>query len=418
MVKQPQSLPEMDPRAWNRVVDACCSKRWEDVYDYSMVGPGGMNLLHAVLYGRGDADSVRHLINNGTDVDAVCGVYRRSVLTIACGIGNRDIVESVLSKADVTKDRVALHVAASEGHDEIVDMLLKHGYDIDSMLDRLTPLMVCCLNSRYRMTEYLLDKGAKKSSKYNPTLLVSYIGNVKMMKLLVSNGVNINVKDCRYRTPIEIAIISGRGDMVDYLIGEGADVTNLKTSKIAAAFGNERILREVIRSGADMVGKCANGYDMFLTACHKGSYENMNILIENGCDVTTVNALGFSGLDLALFDSNECSRDKCLLLMKIGVEVGNVIHSRDTARKLQRIFYEVVSGNEEKKQRLSGEIAKHDVDTKRVIEALSQITRGEDRERFIPVGCQPLDVIRLIGKGVENVNTYKRAKTDDSRRTM
>lgn len=396
------------------MVDACCSKRWEDVYDYHMVGPGGMNLLHAVVYRRGDADAVKHLIDNGTDVDAVCGVHRKSVLTIACGIGHRDVVEMVLSKADVTKDRVALHVAASGGHEEIVDMLLKHGYDIDRMIDNLTPLMVCCLNSQYGMTEYLLDKGAKKSLKYNPTLLVAYTGYVSVMKLLVSKGVDIDVQDCRCRTPIEIAIISDREDMVDYLISKGADVANLKTSKIAAAFGNVRNLREVIRSGADMVSKCINGYDMFLTACHKGSYENMKFLIEYGCDVTTVNALGFTGLDLALFDNNECSRDKCLLLMKIGVGVGNVVHSRDTARKMQSIFYEVVSGNEKERQRLSGEIAKHDVDTKRITDALSRLTRGEDRKRFIPVGCHSHDVIKLIGNGVDDVNTYKRAKTEIS----
>lgn len=78
---------------------------------------------------RGDIDEVKHLINEGADVNAK-DVYEKTPLHWAAEKGHKEIVEILLKKgADVNgvesfSGMTSLWLAAQNGHESLVEVLL------------------------------------------------------------------------------------------------------------------------------------------------------------------------------------------------------------------------------------------------------------------------------------------------------
>lgn len=86
-------------------------------------------------------------------------------------------------------------LAATAGHEKIVEILLNHGADIEAQSERTkdTPLSLACSGGRYEVVELILSRGANKEhrnvSDYTPLSLAASGGYVNIIRLLLHHQV-------------------------------------------------------------------------------------------------------------------------------------------------------------------------------------------------------------------------------------
>ena len=106
----------------------------------------------------------------------------------------------------------ALHYACSEGHIEIVDIL------IDFNADPNLPCNTDCW--RHTTTD----------TKFSPLMLAALNGHAEIVKKLVEKKSDINYRDTNGETALYLASYSGRNEIVDILLKANAN-PNIYTCK-------------------------------------------------------------------------------------------------------------------------------------------------------------------------------------------
>ncbi|VDP18283.1 unnamed protein product [Onchocerca flexuosa] len=126
-----------------------------------------------------------------------------TALTLAATGGHDSLVELLITRgADIEhKDKkgfTPIILAATGGHANVVELLLNHGANIEAQSDRTkdTALSLACSGGRKEVVELLLKRGANKEhrnvSDYTPLSLAASGGYVDIVNLLLNNGAEIN----------------------------------------------------------------------------------------------------------------------------------------------------------------------------------------------------------------------------------
>jgi hypothetical protein len=158
----------------------------------------------------GEIDTVRDLIEKGTDVNAV------------------------------TEDAwTALMLAAQNGHTDTVKVLLDAGADVNAAnKDGWTPLMVATPRGDAKLTKELLDAGADVNATMKnggTALIVAAVhGHTDIAKMFLDAGANVNAVNAGLTT-LDIAIQLGRTDIVKLLLDAGADTDSTPEEALKAA---------------------------------------------------------------------------------------------------------------------------------------------------------------------------------------
>lgn len=136
-----------------------------------------------------------------------------------------------LASIKVPETANPLHLAASVGRKDVVDLLLTKGENPNSTDEAgMTPLAAAAtLGHNNDVAEFLLAKGAEVNARdkvYGLTVLhfVVSVGRTDMAGLLLANGADVNAKAKNGATPLYSAALHGRKDMVELLLSKGADV--------------------------------------------------------------------------------------------------------------------------------------------------------------------------------------------------
>ncbi|XP_067653771.1 inversin-like [Haliotis asinina] len=185
---------------------------------------------------RGDLERVKRILAQG-DVDIN---YRRDSWTPvmwAAWSGRRDVVEFLVDRgADVSLvdgygDNV-LHFACRGGDLETVKLILSMNVvDINSRgRYSMTPVMRAAWSGRRDVVEFLVDRGADVSlvdrGGDNVLHFACRGGDLETVKLILSmNVVDINSRGGYSWTPVMEAAWRGYRDVVEFLVGRGADVS-------------------------------------------------------------------------------------------------------------------------------------------------------------------------------------------------
>ena len=95
----------------------------------------------------------------GMDVDSETESNHDTALTLACAGGHEELVELLLTRgADIEhrdkKGFTPLILAATAGHEKVVRILLNHHADIEAQSERTkdTPLSLACSGGRYEVS--------------------------------------------------------------------------------------------------------------------------------------------------------------------------------------------------------------------------------------------------------------------------
>jgi len=178
-----------------------------------------------------------------------------------------------------------LHAACRNGSDDIAEMLIAAGADIDARLrDEWTPLHVAvCSSQRWveKLSRHDISKlfgrmgWGRQRSGWDTDLgavnCMNFLGNIyrhqhlRLVDLLVQTASEQNRVDyinggtlrALNRTALHLAIACGNGDMVDKLLALGANISaadknGWQALHFAACFGHVELLDKLRTAGADL----------------------------------------------------------------------------------------------------------------------------------------------------------------------
>lgn len=232
---------------------------WEVVFKH--LGQALIDQTNQAIFlaiSQNNLNSVIQSVQEGALINAT-DRFGHSPIHYAAFKGNPKIVDFLLNNGanPNTKgrhDSTPLHSAAWGRNTQVLELLLEDGADVDARTDEgETPGMTAALRGEKDMLEILLalsadphatdvhgtnllDLAAAGGHKaivellqeigvnnQNPLHIAAGIGDLKEVKKLLKEGHSINVRDSFGATPLLIAMVSGKEDMVDFLISQNAD---------------------------------------------------------------------------------------------------------------------------------------------------------------------------------------------------
>jgi hypothetical protein len=133
-----------------------------------------------------------------------------------------------------------LHIASKNNNFKMVEFLINKSCDVNKGNTRNeTPLHLSCSTGSHKSCEVLLEGGAKvnKADVNGRIALHASINapynTVKLAKLLVDYGSDINQEDKYNYSPLALATQHGNYKLVNFLIDKQAKITNSKYESIA-----------------------------------------------------------------------------------------------------------------------------------------------------------------------------------------
>ena len=141
-------------------------------------------------------------------------------------------------------------------------------------------------------------------------------GDIDKIKSLIANGADVNAKNFEGDTPIHVAVMQNRKDVVELLINKGANVnveceedcymqdilssTANTPLQIAALKGYSEIAELLIKNGAKVNAKAKSGHTALHYAVFKGHKAIVDLLLDNQADPHLKDKNGRTILEIAV----------------------------------------------------------------------------------------------------------------------
>ncbi|CAH2085273.1 unnamed protein product [Euphydryas editha] len=302
-----------------------------------------MRAVHAAQAAKGIPPQPAPAAYCAMDVDGETDSNHDTALTLACTGGHEDLVELLLSRgADIEhrdkKGFTPLILAATAGHEKIVEILLNHGADIEAQSERTkdTPLSLACSGGRYEVVELILSRGANKEhrnvSDYTPLSLAASGGYVNIIRLLLHHQAEINSRTGSKLgiSPLMLAAMNGHTAAVRLLLDCGSDInaqieTNRNTALTLACFqGRHEVVSLLLDRKANVEHRAKTGLTPLMEAASGGYVEVGRVLLDKGADVNAppVPSSRDTALTIAA-DKGHTKFVELLLQRRAAVEVKN-----------------------------------------------------------------------------------------------
>ena len=125
-----------------------------------------------------------------------------------------------------------------------------------------------------------------KCSVLNATCLGENI-SLDVVKLLVSNGVSVNLPNCRQTTPLMGAAFTGNMDVLKYLVEQGAEINAVNLTRstalcVAAQSGHHKVIKYLLKKGADLNHEDDKGHTALHMAAEEGHLKAVRELLALG----------------------------------------------------------------------------------------------------------------------------------------
>ncbi|QBB84304.1 hypothetical protein DEJ70_06355 [Wolbachia pipientis wAlbB] len=169
-----------------------------------------------------------------------------------------------------------LHMAAGNGHYNVVKLILDNEADIDvAMTNGRSPLHMAAQNGHYNVVKLLLEHGAivgnddKKGC--TPLHLAAESDHIDVVKLLLEHEADVNVATIEGYSPLHIAAQNGHYNVVKLLLDNKADVNvaiidGCSPLHLAAEHGHYSVVKLLLNHGADVNAKDKAGSTSLLFA--------------------------------------------------------------------------------------------------------------------------------------------------------
>lgn len=178
-----------------------------------------------------------------------------------------------LAQDDITAPNGSLlALAAAQGHDHLVPILLGAGVDVDDGRGLgYTPLQVAVHKGHDRVVDALMKAQPKRPNVNAQDIdgvstlhIAARKDRVYCAKVLIDAGADINVRDKSLRTPLHVSVYANSTSIMRLLLDAGCDENaindkGLSVLHVAALCGNEIAVQELRMAGIQADGKDTMG---------------------------------------------------------------------------------------------------------------------------------------------------------------
>lgn len=196
----------------------------------------------------------------------------------------KDLINNGLDVNEKYDGKLPLVVAVVSNKVDIVRLLIENGANVNIRSDvNLTPIMY---TDNEEIAQLLIDNGANINARDDEgqTALMQ-TENLKVAQLLINNGANINETDNEHQTAIFINVRNNKTQMVRLLIDNGADIhikdDNYET--ILSYAENTDIAQLLIDNG--VASKSVLGRALYFNSKY-GNIDMVNLLLNNGATIS------------------------------------------------------------------------------------------------------------------------------------
>ncbi|KAK2842363.1 hypothetical protein Q5P01_012563 [Channa striata] len=225
-----------------------------------------------------------------------------------------------------------------------VAALLRQGADINhANIDGLTALHQACIDENAEMVQFLVESGSDvnrgDNEGWTPLHAAASCGFIQIAKYLIEHGAQVGAVNSEGELPLDVATEDAMErllkaeikkqaidvdkarkeeervmlqDAMAVLAGGGTlrphPNTKATALHVAAAKGYIEVLKVLLQCGVDVDSRDIDGWTPLHAAAHWGQEEVCTLLADHMCDMTAVNNVGQTPLDVAdenLVDSLE-----------------------------------------------------------------------------------------------------------------
>ncbi|XP_066542576.1 ankyrin repeat domain-containing protein 50 isoform X2 [Hoplias malabaricus] len=310
----------------------------------------GRTALIAAAY-MGHKEAVEILLDAGAEVDLADGDGRTAlsvaalcVPSAAGGRGHGEVVSLLLERGanPEHKDRdgmTPLLLASYEGNEELVELLLEAGADVDESAgahpSAVTPLLAAAAMGHVGTVNRLLFWGAAvdgiDGEGRTALCLAAAKGSVEVVRALLDRGLDENHKDDLGWTPLHAAACEGHKGVCAVLTEQGSmarvselDMEGRTALILAAQEGHCSTVRLLLDRKSPIDRRGYDGHSALSAAALQGHTELVELLLRRGADTDVRDAEGRPLLYLLILEGR-------LNIATLLIEKGGVpLESRDT----------------------------------------------------------------------------------------
>ena len=180
-------------------------------------------------------DAIKLFIENGIDPDTVIDKYETTLLMWAARNGHNDLVEALIEAgADINTTSIqkmtALNYAINANNLDAIKLFIENGIDPDMVIDKYetTLLMWAAKNGHNELVEVLIKAGAdiNKKDKIGESALITacFWEQPKIAKIIINAGGNVNITNNYGTTPLITAVKYKVNDEIIRLLLNASDI--------------------------------------------------------------------------------------------------------------------------------------------------------------------------------------------------
>lgn len=208
----------------------------------------------------------------------------------------RALMDQEANPNSIVRGETTLFWASSQGHVELVTVLLERGASLQlpSTPTGWLPLHGATAKGRDAVVRALLDYGADANARstvgdWTALHLACEHGHAAIAELLMDRGAT-HATNFRGATPLHVAAHYGRNDIVNLLLDRGADIEakcKKGTTPLFASCeqGHANTARLLISRGANVAARNKAHLNPLHSAAHCGSVETVEVLLHAGSPV-------------------------------------------------------------------------------------------------------------------------------------
>ena len=218
----------------------------------------------------------------------ISNTQRIAAVVVGGKIFQRAALQKMLAQVEAQAEVEHLHHAAANGEIEQVKLLISQGADVN----------------------------VKDSAGQTPLHYAARKGHKEIVELLLAQGADVNLGEKYYnRTAVELAVKGNHKEIVQLLIAKGADISPLH---LALYMKDETKAKSLIEGGADVNKRTPYGTTPLHGAVGAGFKDIVELLIDKGADVNAKDNWDWTPLHSAAEEGHE---DMVGLLIAKGANV-------------------------------------------------------------------------------------------------
>ncbi|MGB2863329.1 MAG: ankyrin repeat domain-containing protein, partial [Sedimentisphaerales bacterium] len=233
---------------------------------------------------------------------------RIAAVVVGGNFFQRAALQKMLAQVEAQAEAEHLHHAAANGEIERVKLLISEGADVN----------------------------VKNNEGLTPLHCAAREGHKEIVELLLAHGADVNVGGADYnRTATEFAMRSNHTDIVQLLVSKGADISPLH---FALYTKDETKARDLIEGDTDVSRRTPNGTTPLDRAVVAGLKDIAELLIAKGADVNAKDNWDWTPLHSAVYGNKD--------IVELLISEGANVNARDGASRTP-LWYAKDKGNTE-----------------------------------------------------------------------